>query len=85
MARAYQPPVKLTPKFKYGDQVVFHNDFYGRLIGTVEAVAEQETGFLWWKKYQLVYQVAAETDASWLTIYCEENLLKPYAIPKPVK
>jgi hypothetical protein len=85
MSKYYSPPVRLKPKYKFGDQVVVKDDFYGTINGTVDNVAEQETGVLWWKSYRLIYQVSAETTEMFLTIYVSEDTLRPVVKLKPVK
>lgn len=80
------PPQNLKPKFKYGDRVVYNDEFYGRLEGTIENVGEAEEGYLFWKKRYLIYHVYAETNSGPATILALETSIVP--VPpklKPVK
>jgi hypothetical protein len=85
MPKYHKPPINLSPKFLFGQQVIVSNEFYGTLTGTVEDVVEQESGFLFWKKRKLIYQVTGETDTVIITMFLDENELKPYQKLKPVK
>lgn len=48
------------PKFKYLDQVVFKDSFYGELEGTVQHCTVTSHGFWLFKKWQVIYSVACQ-------------------------
>lgn len=85
MSKYVRPPANLRPKYQFGQQATVSSEFYGTFIGVIEDVAELETGFLFWKKRKLVYQVTGETDAAYITTFIEEDDIQPYQKLKPVK
>lgn len=74
MARYSSPPQKLIPQFKFGDTVTIETPFYGSLAATVDSVVEVQTGYWFWTKYRLMYQLSVHSEG--MTVYAEEDILK---------
>lgn len=78
-------PTKLKPKFKFGQTIKFHDEFHGVMEGRIQDVVEVQLGYLFWKKFELIYTVDVETTEFTLTAYVGEKFIQPVVKIKSVK